>query len=100
MDALDRDEALPYPFDDAVLVRSRLRTYPDYPNTVITGLRGGEPTVQQSMAVSALFGAVDEDPMRAAVKALADAVVTYGADYPALFAEVRRFLPLARGNDG
>ncbi|WP_199547043.1 hypothetical protein, partial [Streptomyces sp. N35] len=44
---------------------------------------------QQAMAMSALFAAAEEDPLRAALDTLYATARTYGNTYPALLAEVR-----------
>lgn len=44
---------------------------------------------QPHMAVPALLGAAESDPLRAALDSVFAAVVTYGEDYPALLREVR-----------
>lgn len=48
---------------------------------------------QQAMAMSALFAAAEEDPLRAALDTLYAAARTYGSTYPALLAEVRQAFP-------
>ncbi|MFJ4767712.1 hypothetical protein ACIP88_01170 [Streptomyces uncialis] len=44
---------------------------------------------QPHMAVPALFGAAESDPLRAALDSVFAAVVTYGEDHPAFLREVR-----------
>ncbi|MFI2608487.1 hypothetical protein [Kitasatospora sp. NPDC018619] len=52
------------------------------------GLRMSQP----HMALPAVFGAAEPDPLRAAIDAVYAAVVTYGEDHPALLAQVRAAL--------
>lgn len=46
------------------------------------------PVSQPHMAVPALLGAADPDPLRAALDAVYAGIATYGEDYPALLREV------------
>ncbi|MFF9511184.1 hypothetical protein ACF1BU_33285 [Streptomyces sp. NPDC014724] len=43
---------------------------------------------QPHMAVPALLGAAEADPLRAALDAVYAAVATYGEDYPALLQDI------------
>jgi hypothetical protein len=97
--ALDRGDRLPAPFDDPRRAWDRFfaddriaRPESDAP----AGCPGN--LLQQAMALPALLAAAQPDPLRAALDALFAAAVTYGTDYPALFAQVRREFPdLGRG---
>lgn len=67
------------------------------PRTLVTAPRGGPRNVsQQHMAVPALWGAAEQDPLAAAIDALFAAAVTFGGDYRALLDEVRRAFPAIR----
>ena len=50
----------------------------------------------QAAALPAIFAAADADPLRAAVDALAAAIVTFGNDYPRLLQDVRDAFPEVR----
>lgn len=94
LDAAERGQPLPAPFDgdgdDHERVWERLYADPDVPQTLVPSTDGRVPNVlQQAMAVPALFGAVEDDPLRAALDALYAAAVTYGPDHGTLFAEAR-----------
>lgn len=49
--------------------------------------------LQQAMAMIALFAAVQEDPLRAALDALYTAAATYGSACPHLLAQARDAFP-------
>lgn len=62
--------------------------------TTVSAFDGGPvPHSRQHMALPALRGAADDDPLKAAMDAMFAAAVSFGDQYPALFAEVRRALP-------
>lgn len=93
LDALDEGRPLPAPFDDRYRLFELLYQDPDAPHTLVSRPEGGpRNVVQQSMAIPALHGAAAEDPLKAAIDALAAAVVTVGDEYPVLFDEVRNLL--------
>ncbi|WP_217168529.1 hypothetical protein [Streptomyces sp. AC512_CC834] len=94
--ALDRGEPLPAPFDDPRRAWDRFFTDD---RTALTAPDGchGDP-LRRALALPALCAAADVDPLRAALGALFAAAVAHGTDYPALFAEARRYFPdLGRG---
>lgn len=93
LDAMDRGEPLPSPFDgDNKQAWDRLFSDERVPTTLITSLDGAHSNVlQQAMAFPALFAAREQDPLDAAVGALWNAVVAFGRGRPPmLFAEVRQ----------
>jgi hypothetical protein len=104
LSAAEHGEPLPAPFDDAAngfqRVWDRLWSDDRIPDTRVPSILGGAdvPAMsQQAMAVPALFGAVESDPLQAALDALFAAAAAYGADRcPELFAEVRRAFTAAR----
>ncbi|ATL27770.1 hypothetical protein [Streptomyces formicae] len=91
--AAERGQPLPAPFDavdDHASVWERLFGDPDVPDTIVPSTDGRIPNMrQQAMAIPALYGAVEDDPLRAALDALYAAAVTYGPAYDTLFAEAR-----------
>ncbi|MGW2230775.1 hypothetical protein [Streptomyces formicae] len=93
LDAAERGQPLPAPFDtvdDHASVWERLFGDPDVPDTIVPSTDGRIPNMrQQAMAIPALYGAVEDDPLRAALDALYAAAVTYGPAYDTLFAEAR-----------
>ncbi|GAB3156758.1 hypothetical protein GCM10027290_55270 [Micromonospora sonneratiae] len=90
--ALDRGEPLPPPFTDDTEVWQRFHADEQMPRTLVTSLDGRHhDMLQQGMAVPALFGAAEADPLQAALDALFAAAVTFGRDhYRELLDEVRR----------
>ncbi|MGP8304402.1 hypothetical protein ACTPOK_42225 [Streptomyces inhibens] len=94
LDALDAGRPLPPPFDDWDDVWERLFSDPQVPATTVTSMDGARNNMsQQAMAVPALFGAVEDDPLQAVLDALYAAAAAFGSAYPALFTEVRRTFP-------
>ena len=92
--ALERGEELPPPFDDQARVWQLLFTDPNVPQTAVSPPGGGPRNAsQQAMAVPALWGATETDPLRAAIDALYAAAVSYGDEWPSLLDEVRRAFP-------
>ncbi|AUH41732.1 hypothetical protein [Streptomyces sp. CMB-StM0423] len=90
LEGLDRGEALPAPFDDMSRAFDRLLADPAVPQTLVDSTDGRYDNVlQQAMALPALFGAAEPDPLRAALDALSHAAATWGSAYPSLFAEAR-----------
>ena len=88
--AAERGQALPPPFDDRARVWQLLHSDRRVPRTTVTPLRGG-PGIksQQHMAVPALFAAVHDDPLQAALDSLY-AAVAVGGSHRLLLDEVRR----------
>ncbi|MFH8976254.1 hypothetical protein [Streptomyces sp. NPDC017890] len=92
--ALDRGERLPAPFDDPQRAWDRFFTDARVSPTVVDSPAGcHDNLLQQAMAMPALLAAAGPDPLCAALDALFAAAVTYGTDYPALFAQARRRFP-------
>ncbi|MEU7582486.1 hypothetical protein AB0B50_33435 [Streptomyces sp. NPDC041068] len=93
LDAAERGQPLPAPFDredDHEPVWDRLLDDPRVPQTLVASTDGsGQEMLRAALAVPALFGAVEDDPLRAAVDALFAAAVAYGPDYGTLFTEAR-----------
>jgi hypothetical protein len=95
LSAVDCGHELPTPFDDFGRVWDVLFADQRIPGTTVTSLDGTTPNMsQQAMAVPALFGAVEPDPLQAALDALYAAAAAFGSDYPALLDEVRRAFPM------
>lgn len=90
--ALAEGRDLPPPFNDRQQVFQMLHSDPRVPRTTVVSLDGGIPNLlRAAMAVPALFDATEPDPLRAALKALYAAAVTWGPDdYPGFSAEIRR----------
>jgi hypothetical protein len=93
--AVDNDQPLPPPFDDNTEVWNRLLGDPQVPRTLVTTLDGRhDNALQQAMALPAIFGAHEEDPLAGALSAVRTAIVTYGrGNHPRLFAELRQAFP-------
>lgn len=91
LEALEQGGELPPPFTDPREVWELLLNDPCVPRTTVTSLHNATARVlQQAMAVPALFGATEEDPLRAALDAVYAAAVTFGADHGVVLDEVRR----------
>jgi hypothetical protein len=88
--AAELGQALPPPFDDRARVWQLLHSDRRVPRTTVAPLRGG-PGIksQQHMAVPALFAAVHDDPLQAALDSLY-AAVAVGGSHRLLLDEVRR----------
>lgn len=94
LEALERGEDLPPPFDDLPAAFELLRSDGRVPSTLVTHPEGGPANVsQQHAALPALWGAAHADPMRAALDAIYAAAVTVGSEYPDFFDEIRRNFP-------
>ncbi|MDG9727774.1 MULTISPECIES: hypothetical protein [unclassified Streptomyces] len=92
--ALDRGESLPAPFDDPQRVWDRFFADDRIPHTLVDSPAGcHDNPLRQAMAMPALLAAAEPDPLCAALDALFAAAVTYGTDYPTLFAQARRQFP-------
>ncbi|WP_345590083.1 hypothetical protein [Streptomyces marokkonensis] len=95
--ALDRGENLPAPFDDPQRVWDRFFADDRIPHTVGDSSAGcHDNLLRRATAMPALLAAAEPDPLRAALDALFAAAVTYGTDYPTLFAQARRRFPTLR----
>lgn len=101
--AMDRGEPLPPPFDDdrrawGVLLLSDARI----PRTLVTSPDGRlDNCLQQAMAFPALFSALEQDPLRAALDALWSAAVAFGhGRHQVLFTEVRQAFPAIAAHEG
>jgi hypothetical protein len=96
LDAMDRGERLPPPFDGGYLsARKMLWADPRVSQATVTSLDGRHHNMLRSaMAFPALRVAGEEDPLMAAVAALKCAADTFGRDrYRVLFAEARQAFP-------
>ncbi|MCR3754399.1 hypothetical protein LX88_008411 [Lentzea californiensis] len=95
LDAMDRDEPLPPPFDDGRVVRERLMTDERIPKTFVAGPHGkGDRYLQQAMALMAVYRALEEDPLRAVCDTLMAGVTTFGRlRHDLLFEELREAFP-------
>ncbi|MGC9498442.1 hypothetical protein [Streptomyces sp. WG7] len=92
--ALDRGEPLPAPFDVPQRAWDRFFADDRTTHTLVDSSDGcRDNLLQQAMAMPALPAAAGPDPLRAALDALFAAAITYGTDYPALFALARRRFP-------
>lgn len=90
LDALDQGRDLPPPFDDRAQVWATLFADSRVPRTTVTSMTGEPDFSQQAMAVPALFVAVGDEPLRAALDALSVATDAFGrGGYQVLFAELR-----------
>jgi hypothetical protein len=94
LDAVDRGDPLPPPFEDAGQAWHRLLSDPRVPRTLVTTPDGRhDNALQQAMAFPALLGAKADDPLRAVFGALHAGVVTFGRGRQDVFlAEVREKL--------
>lgn len=96
LDAMDRNEPLPRPFDgDDNRAWDLLFSDERVPSTVVTSLDGRYSNfLQQAMAFPAIFSARERDPLSAALDALWNAAVAFGRGrYQLLFSEVRQAFP-------
>lgn len=93
--AMDRGEPLPSPFDDDQRAWDLLLSDARVPTTLVTSPDGRlDNCLQQAMAFPALFAALEQDPLRAALDALWSAAVTFGRSrHQVLFTEVRQAFP-------
>ncbi|WP_406442359.1 hypothetical protein OHB14_25645 [Streptomyces sp. NBC_01613] len=95
LEALDRGDELPAPFDDEQRAWDRFFADRRIPHTFVDTTDGRpDEFLQQAMAIPALFAAAGTDPLRAALDALFAAAATYGSACPRLFAEARRQFPM------
>ncbi|GAA0245759.1 hypothetical protein GCM10010492_51510 [Saccharothrix mutabilis subsp. mutabilis] len=95
LDAVDRGEPLPPPFEDDREPWDRLLSDPTVPQTLITTPDGRiDNFLQQAMALPVLFAVTGEDPLRAAVEVVHTAAATMGyGRHGVLFAELRQAFP-------
>jgi hypothetical protein len=93
--AMDRGEPPPPPFDDHRRAWDLLLSDARVPRTLVTSPDGRLGNyLQQAMAFPALFAALQQDPLRAALDALWSAVVAFGhGRHQVLFGEVRQAFP-------
>lgn len=101
LDAMDRGEPLPRPFDgDDRRAWDLLFSDERVPSTLVASLDGLHGSfLQQAMAFPALFSAREQDPLGAALDALWNAAVAFGyGQYPVLFGEVRQAFPALAGS--
>jgi hypothetical protein len=93
--AMDRGEPLPSPFDHDQRAWELLLSDAGVPQTLVTSPDGRlDNCLQQAMAFPALFAALEQDPLRAALDALWSAAVTFGhSRHQVLFTEVRQAFP-------
>ena len=93
--AMDRGAALPEFFEDWAGVFDRLFSDERVVKTSVTTLDGRtDDFLQQAMAMPALYSAIDEDPLRAAVETVRVAVNTFGFGRDKeFFTELRRAFP-------
>ncbi|SFO11710.1 hypothetical protein [Actinomadura madurae] len=88
--AMDQGRDLPPPFDDFEQVWPRLWADERVPSTTVTLPHGQIHNFsQQAAAIPALFGAVESDPLQAALDALWAAAAAFGTEHPSLLQEVR-----------
>lgn len=91
---LHTGEPLSGPFEDREKAWKWFFAQENVPRTFVRAPHGRrDDLLQQAMAVRALFAAVEEDPLRAALDAVYAAAATYGSAYPDLMAEVREAFP-------
>ena len=101
LDAMDRGESLPWPFDgDDRRAWDLLFSDKRVPSTLVTSLDGLHSNfLQQAMAFPALFSAREQDSLSAALDALWNAAVAFGhGRYQVLFSEVRQAFPALAGS--
>ncbi|WP_244177813.1 hypothetical protein [Streptomyces atriruber] len=90
LEAAERGQPLPAPFDDQGRVVERILADPAVPDTTVAPADPVHPAIrQQFLALPALTATVEDDPLRAALDAVFAAAVTVGRDYAALLAELR-----------
>ncbi len=100
--AVDRGEALPPPFDDWAQAWEQLLGKDLAVQNVHVRVENPDdfelpPRIDpQAAALPAVFAAADADSLRAAVDAVAAAIVTFGKDYPRLLQELRDAFPEVR----
>jgi hypothetical protein len=93
--AMDRGDPLPPPFDDDRRAWERLLSDPLVPHTLVTDPAGRyDNSLQQAMAFPAIFCAVGEDPLQAAVDCVWNCAAAFGqGNHGLLFSELRKTFP-------
>jgi len=100
--ALERGEPLPPPFDDWAQAWRRLLGGDAVVQNVHVRAEDGHDSEAQlridprAAALPAIFAAGDADPLRAAVDAVAAAIVTFGGEYPRFLGDLRDTFPSLR----
>jgi hypothetical protein len=96
LDAADRGDPPPPPFDNPEDAFAMLLSDERVPTTLIRSLYGdSDNALQQAMALPALLAAVQSDPLRAALDAVFAAAATFGSHHRMLIGELRRAFPAA-----
>lgn len=95
LDAMDRGEPLPPPFDDDRAIWERLMTDERIPKTSVAAPTGkGDRYLQQAMALPAVYSALEEDPLRAVCDTLMAGMTTFGRiRHDLLLEELREAFP-------
>ncbi|MFI6286350.1 hypothetical protein ACIBCM_16570 [Streptomyces sp. NPDC051018] len=94
LEALDGGRRPPPPFDDPDRVWELLESDPRLPDSPVVSPRGDLPRLSQPhMAISAVLGAAEADPLRAALAAVHAAAYTYGGDHRTILDEIHALLP-------
>ena len=100
--AVERGEALPPPFDDWGQAWARLLGDDVVVHNVHVRVEHADdvdvspPIDRRAAAMPAIFAAADADPLRAAVNAVAAAVVTFGDDHARFLQDLRDAFPEVR----
>ena len=98
LDALEREEPLPPPFDDERRVWDLLVGEDVQLQAVLATPKDPAPEMwPPAAALPTLFAAVELDPLHAAIDAVFGAAVTFGKDYPLLLRELRDTFPTLGG---
>jgi hypothetical protein len=98
LDALDRGEALPPPFDDERRVWDLLLGEDVELHAVVASATDPAPGIwPPAAAVPAIFGAVQPEPLRAALDAVFAATVTFGDDHRRFLWDLRESFPTLGG---
>lgn len=98
LDALEREQRLPPPFDDPQRVWDLLVGEDVQLQVVVAPTDEQEPRMwPPAAAMPTLFAAVEPDPLHAAIDAVFGAVLTFGDDYPELLRELGETFPTVGG---
>lgn len=98
LNALERDEPLPPPFDDERRVWDLLLGEDVELQVVVATTEDPAPTMwPPAAALPTLFAAVELDPLHAAIDAVFGAAITFGNEYPQLLRELRDTFPTVGG---
>jgi hypothetical protein len=92
--ALDRGEPLPPPFDDDRRAWDLLWSDPQVPQTIVTTPDGTPNFSQQALAFPTLTLAMADDPLGAAVDAIAAAMFAAGPDFGEVAVAARAAFPV------